>query len=370
MGQFPFFVAMAESSELTAIQKFACPACGAEAVWTPSKRALVCPYCGTESAAELKADGSLVMEQDLMTALQSLGPDQRGWEAKKKTVRCQSCQAISVFDPTRVAQRCDFCGSPSLLDVEDSGSPVKPMGLMPFQVAEGKVREDIRRWYGSHFWAPGNLGSKALTDRLHGIYLPFWTFDAQADCPWEAEAGYYYYVKGRDGKSERRTRWESASGRVEHFFDDMLVPASKGVHAKLLEEVSPFPTTAELKPYDPGYLSGWVVEQYQIDLEAAAKDSRGRMMNALESMCSAEVPGDTQRGLRIAPVFDHTTFKHVLLPVWLLTYQYGAKTFQVAVNGYTGKVAGEYPISWVKVMVAVVLGLLALAIILSLGEGN
>jgi Zn finger protein HypA/HybF involved in hydrogenase expression len=361
---------MAEPTELTAIQKFSCPACGAEAVWTPSKRALVCPYCGTESAAELKADGSLVMEQDLMSALQSLGPDQRGWQAAKKTVRCQSCQAVSVFDPTRVAQRCDFCGSPSLLDVEDSGSPVKPMGLMPFQVAEAKVREDIRRWYGSHFWAPGNLGNKAMTDRLHGIYLPYWTFDAKADCPWEAEAGYYYYVKGRDGKSERRTRWESASGRVEHFFDDLLVPASKGVHAKLLEEVSPFPTTAELKPYDAGYLSGWVVEQYQIDLAAAAKDSRGRMMNALEAMCSAQVPGDTQRGLQIAPVFDHTTFKHVLLPVWLLTYQYGAKTFQVAVNGHTGKVAGEYPISWVKVMVAVVLGLIALAVIISLGEGK
>ena len=134
--------------------------------------------------------------------------------------------------------------------------------------------------------------------------------------------------------------------------------------------MSPFPTTAELKPYDAGYLSGWVVEQYQIDLAAAAKDSRGRMMNALEAMCSAQVPGDTQRGLQIAPVFDHTTFKHVLLPVWLLTYQYGAKTFQVAVNGHTGKVAGEYPISWVKVMVAVVLGLIALAVIISLGEGK
>ncbi len=357
---------MAEPTELTAIQKFACPACGAEAVWTPSKRALVCPYCGTESPAELKADGGLVMEQDLMAALQALGPEQRGWAAEKKTVRCQSCQAVSVFDPTRVAQRCDFCGSPSLLAVEDSGSPVKPVGLLPFQVAEGKVREDIRRWYGSHFWAPGNLGSKAMTDRLHGIYLPFWTFDAHADCPWEAEAGYYYYVKGNDGKQERRVRWEYASGRVNHFFDDLLVPASKGVHGPLLEELGPFPTTAELKPYDPGYLSGWVVEQYQIDLAAAAEDSRQRMTNVLQRLCSSQVPGDTQRGLRVSPQFDHATFKHVLLPVWLLTYQYGAKTYQVAVNGHTGKVAGEYPISWIKVMVAVVLGLIALAIFFSL----
>ena len=360
---------MATPPELTALQKFSCPACGGEAVWTPAKKALVCPYCGTESPAELKADGSLVEEQDLVVALRGLREDQRGWAAVKKTVRCQSCQAVSVFDPQRQAQRCDFCGSSSLISVEDAGSPVKPGSLLPFQVAESKVREDIRRWYGSHFWAPGNLGSKAMTDRLHGIYLPFWTFDAQADCPWEAEAGHYYYVRGNDGKQERRVRWEWASGRVTHFFDDLLVPASKGVHAALLEDVGPFPTHTDLKPYDPGYLSGWVVEQYQIDLVAAAEASRQRMTEALRTMCSAQVPGDTQRNLRIAPQFSDNTFKHVLLPVWLLTYQYGRKTYQVAVNGHTGKVTGEYPISWVKVMIAVVLGLVALAIFFSLNDG-
>ena len=359
---------MAES-ELTALQKFACPACGAQAVWTPAKKALVCPYCGTESPAELRTDGQLIEENDLVQALRSIGPDQRGWDTQRKTVRCQSCQAISVFDPQRVAQNCDFCGAPALIAMDDVGSPVKPGSLLPFAVAATKVREDIRRWYGSHFWAPNNLGGKAMTDQLHGIYLPYWTFDAHADCPWEAEAGHYYYVRNSQGKQERRVRWEYASGRVNHFFDDLLVPASKGVHKNLLEQLTPFPTTTELKPYDPGYLSGWVVEQYQIDLVEAASESRDRMTNTLRQMCAAQVPGDTQRNLRIAPQFDSTTFKHVLLPVWLLTYQYRSKTYQVAVNGFTGKIAGEYPLSWVKVMIAVVLGLIALAIIFSL-QGN
>ena len=63
-------------SEVTALKKFTCPACAAEAVWTPSKNALVCPYCGTVSPAELKSDGSLVEESDLATALRSLPQDQ------------------------------------------------------------------------------------------------------------------------------------------------------------------------------------------------------------------------------------------------------------------------------------------------------
>ena len=48
----------------------------------------------------------------------------------------------------------------------------------------------------------------------------------------------------------------------------------------LLKAVEPFPTR-DLKPYDRGYVSGWVVEQYQIDLVGAAERSRAEMAEAL-----------------------------------------------------------------------------------------
>ncbi len=154
--------------------------------------------------------------------------DQRGWAAEKKTVRCQSCNAISVFDAARVAQRCDFCGSPSLIEVDDIKAPIRPSSLLPFKIADTKVRETIRQWYGSHWFAPNNLKGKALTDTLHGVYLPYWTFDAHVAAQWQAEAGYHYTVTDGKGRSEQRTRWESASGNIEHFFDDDLIPASHG----------------------------------------------------------------------------------------------------------------------------------------------
>lgn len=355
-------------SEVTAIKKYACPACGAEAVWTPSKKALVCPYCSTVSPAELKADGSLVEENDLVTALRAIPDDQRGWAAVRKTVKCQSCHAISVFDEKRVAQSCDFCGSPSILAVDDVSAPIRPGSVLPFKIAQGQVREDIRRWYGSHFWAPNALGQKALTDTLHGMYLPFWTFDAHAECPWEAEAGHDYTTTDSKGNTQTETRWEYASGHISRDFDDLLVPASKGVHAKLLNELQPFPTTTDLVPYDPGYLSGWVVEQYQIDLVQAAEDSRTRMHSHLSSDCAREVPGDRHRNLRIAPTYSAQTFKHVLLPVWLLTYTYGTKNYQVTVNGSTGKITGEYPLSWIKITIAILIGLIILAIFIGMQE--
>ena len=355
-------------SEVIAINKYLCPACGAQAVWTPAKKALICPYCSTESAAELQGDGTLVGESDLAEALRALPDEKRGWAAERKTVKCQSCQAISVFDEKRVAQACDFCGSPALMNMDDLQSPIRPGSQLPFQISESTVRETIRQWYGSHFWARSDVGDKALTDTLHGIYLPYWTFDAHVECPWEAEAGYHYYTTDDKGNREQHTRWEYASGHVSHFHDDLLVPASKGVHASLLAELEPFPTTTALLPYDPGYLTGWVVEQYQIDLIDAAQNSRDRMTEIVRQECSNQVPGDTQRGLRIAPTFSAQTFKHTLLPVWLLTYTYGSKNYQVAVNGATGKIAGEYPLSWVKITIAIILGLILLAILMQYSQ--
>ena len=117
-------------------------------------------------------------------------------------------------------------------------------------------------------------------------------------------------------------------------------------------------------PYDPGYLAGWTVERYQIDLVNAAGRSREIMEGKIEQLCAAAVPGDTQRNLDVQSTFSDQKFKHILVPVWLLTYTYGARVFQVLVNGYTGKMEGTYPKSPWKVLLAVTLVLLVVLLIL------
>lgn len=354
-------------SSATARQKFSCPACGAEAQWNPGKQALICPYCGTTSPAqvELTATGEeIITEHDLGSALRSIPDDKRGWQAQKTSVRCQSCQAISVFDPERVGQRCDFCGSSALVPYEEIKEAFRPESLLPMKLSEPQVREEIRRWYGSRFWAPNKLKRKAMTDQVRGLYIPYWTFDAQVHAEWTAESGDYYYETESytDANGRRQTqqvqkiRWYPSSGRLDHFFNDELVAASRGVNVDLLRKVEPFPTQ-ELTPYKAGFLSGWVVERYQIDLLAAAKKSREQMDTQLRSLCAAQVPGDTHRNLQVYPNYSGQTFKHILVPLWLLTYAYGRKIYQVVINGYTGDIAGKHPLSWVKIMIAVLLAL-------------
>src|SRR5205823_12340188 len=134
-----------------------------------------------------------------------------------------------------------------------------------------------------------------------------------ADAQWTAESGQYYTV--REGNRDvRNVRWSPASGALSHAFDDELVCASVGVDAHMLRKIEPFPTDT-LIPFDPGYLAGWTVERYQIDLVAAADRSRERMNAELQQLCGQRVGGDTYRNLVVNATFSNQTFKQILAPV-------------------------------------------------------
>ena len=364
--------------DVTALRKHPCPECGGDAEWNASKQALACPYCGTlvpwsEGEAPF---GATILEHDLeagLEALAGLGNAARGLGKTTRSVKCESCHAISLFDPDRAAQRCDFCGSPAIIPADDLPDLVTPESLLPAVIPSPQVRDLLREWYRSRWFAPNKLKTAALTDTVHGVYLPYWTFDAHADAAWTAESGYYYYVtmqvRGADGKMStkrvRKIRWESSAGALSHFFDDDLVPATVGVHMELLRKVEPFPTLKDLKAYDPAYVRGWTVERYQIDLRQAASTNMAQMQAELQKLCARQVPGDTHRNLRVNAQYQGRTFKHILVPVWLATYTYGRRSFQVLINGYTGKMAGEHPLSWVKITLAV-LAAIAVAILIAL----
>jgi hypothetical protein len=329
----------------------------------------VCPFCGTESPYQIDRDIGKVAERELSDGLRISAAADKDWQEQRRSVQCQSCKAIMTYDATRVGQNCEFCGSPALVAYDEIKSPIRPEGVLPFCIDRSRVRDDIRRWWRSKWLAPGRLAKAALVDTVKSLYIPYWTFDAHAHCPWDAEAGHYYYVnvEGRDSqgrsvvRQERRVRWEPASGVVDHTFDDELVPGTTGVSEDLLRQVEPFPTN-EIVPYDRAFLSGHVVEHYQVALTEAAGDSESQMRKALEQLAARQIPGDTYRNLVIHPEFSGRTFKHVLVPIWLLVYMFGSKPYQVVVNGYTGRIAGRYPYSPWKIAFLILLALIVFSL--------
>ena len=322
-------------AETVALSKFACPACGGEAIWNPAKQKLVCPFCGTESPAKLDAGGAIV-EHDLVAALRGIGDDARGWQAEKRQVKCQSCNAISVLDPSRQAQSCEFCGSAQLVPYEETKPRSAPRACCRSSCPKARRATRSARGTASCGSRLRRSRRRAMTDTVRGVYLPYWTFDARVDAEWTAEAGHYYYTTEtyREGGQTRtrqvqHVRWEPAAGRAAAFLRrrSRLRVRRRAPGAPARDRAVPDRRSSGRTT--PGYVAGWVVERYQIDLVAAAQRSRDAMDAKVQALCAQQVPGDTFRNLRVRTDYSGQTFKHILAPVWLLTYTYGARGLPV-----------------------------------------
>jgi hypothetical protein len=92
------------------------------------------------------------------------------------------------------------------------------------------------------------------------------------------------------------------------------------------------------------------------------------MDKKVEGLCIEQIPGDTHRNLQVASTYSAQTFKHILVPVWIVAYTYGPKSFQIVVNGYTGSIAGKYPLSWIKITILVLAIILAIIIIVAISH--
>jgi hypothetical protein len=51
--------------------------------------------------------------------------------------------------------------------------------------------------------------------------------------------------------------------------------------------------------------------------------------------------------------FSDESWRYILLPVYIAIYHYRGESFQVMVNGQTGKISGQRPADWLKVWLVV-----------------
>lgn len=356
---------MAEAAE------FRCEACGGRMVFDAARGCLACEFCGATRAIGEADTERTVVEYDLE---QGLAAHARGYGVEVRTVRCEQCGAVVSYGRTDTARRCDFCGSPQVLEQADRRAPIRPESVIPFSVDRAAATAKFSAWLGTLWFRPSSLKKLARLSQAAGMYVPYWAFDAAVRSEWTAQAGYYYYVTEtyttREGgrsvqrsRQVRRVRWEPAWGSRRDRYDDVLVCGSKGLPAALARNLEPF-ETSRLRPYDPSYLAGWQAEEYSIDLNAAWKNAVGIIEQSQRQRCAGDVPGDTHQHLHVVNRFSDEKFKHILLPIWIMAYQYRDRPYRLLVNGQTGEVTGEAPYSAIKIALLVIaIAVLALVIL-------
>jgi predicted RNA-binding Zn-ribbon protein involved in translation (DUF1610 family) len=332
---------------------FPCENCGADMTWDPSVDALSCEYCG--NVVEVPRGEGTIVERGLEEA----GKAARGFGVELRVAHCSNCGARVTFEESSTSELCVYCGDASVLPQEANRNALRPESLVPLDVGRDEVRQSFERWLKGLWFRPNQLKKTKRFDAV-GVYVPFWTFDCRVHSDWSAHAGYYYYVNQSyvvmvNGRPQTRTRrvrkirWVPAWGERDDVYDDHLVLASRGLPPDLMRKLGDFDTSG-LVPYRPEYLAGWRAEEYRLDLDGGWELGQQHVAEEQERRCAGDVPGDTYRALRVANRIWDVRWKHVLLPVWSLQYRFKKTTYTVLVHGQTGRVVGEAPLSWPKIL--------------------
>jgi predicted RNA-binding Zn-ribbon protein involved in translation (DUF1610 family) len=336
---------------------FPCGQCGADLEFHIGQQQLACPYCGAVKQIELPADVAIVENdyEEMLQRLQQL-KEQNATEQSAETgeheIRCESCGANVVFQGTLTSSTCPYCASPLQRDkVHDATNRIPVDAVLPFLVPRERVADNLRNWVKSLWFAPNDFKRDGANGKFNGCYYPYYTFDSLTYTRWSGQRGDHYWVTVQVGKQtqrQRRTRWTSCSGDFQKPFDDVLAMALNDDRSQLLRQLEPWPLV-KCQPYTPQVLAGLFSRTYDVPLEAGFVAAKARMDEAIVAEIRRRIGGDEQRVGSKQTSYRAVTFKHILLPVWLMAYRYKEKTFRVTMNAATGEVQGERPWSWVKI---------------------
>jgi LSD1 subclass zinc finger protein len=387
----------------SSVKAFPCKSCGAKLSFAPGSKTLKCPYCGDTN--DIPDSDDRIQELSLEEWLNKLEKESETFQQEQ--IKCKNCGGEQTLASNLYASACTFCGTP-LTSKSYAQRLIKPKSLVPFKITKVDAQNKWRAWIKGLWLAPSALKKYAQSDGgIKGIYVPYWTFDAQTYTRYAGQRGDHYTesYQTTNSKGERvtetrtRTEWSNVSGTVSFFHDDVLVSGSKSTYSgknqqgaveaqralgqatalmggalghALASQFSGSRTwnTRELVPYQEEYITGFQAEAYQVPLKTAFATGKQLIDGKVEQLVRADIGGDQQRISSLNTQYSHLTFKHILLPMWVSAYLYGGKTYRFVVNGQTGDVQGESPKSGWKIFFLVCGIVLALFVFFAVFGGK
>lgn len=340
-----------------------CPNCGAGMAYSPGVEALHCDHCSYHHKLPERAEE--IEELDFEKFARHGDIAEQVLAGAELEVRCGGCGAVTQMPANMKTDSCPFCGGHLKSSLESAKPALAPGGVLPFTITKPQAKGAFKKWVESRWFAPNAFKRLAELDALNGLYVPHWTYDAMTFTIFSGERGDYYYVTvgtGKNRRRERRIRWTPVGGRLDHWFDDVLVCASRSLPPELVRRLAPW-NLKQVRPYDGSFLAGFRTERYQISAVQGHAKAREIMESEIQQRVRRRIGGDTQRVHFTSTEYDGITFKLILLPVWVSAYQWRGKPKRVAINAQTGEVSGERPWSWIKIALASIAGTIAVALL-------
>lgn len=358
------------------VTNYQCPACTGPLNFDPQTGKLGCEFCGSsfelsyieelyapkeeaavEASAKAEANGG--EGWDASGISDDWGEDAKGM----KSYSCPSCMAELICDATTAATSCPYCGNPTVVPGQFSGS-LKPEYVIPFKLKKEDAVAALKKHYGKRFLLPKTFKDGNHIEKVQGVYVPFWLFDGEAEGD-----GVYDATRSRV-----YTQGDYEITETDHFvvrrsgdlaFEKIPVDASTKMPDEHMDSIEPF-DYSELKPFSTAYLPGFLADKYDVTMEQSQQRADERCSGTLENQLRKTVIGYHSVTTR------HTDCEilrgkvhYALLPVWLLNTKWNGKDFLFAMNGQTGKMVGDLPVDKKKYRL-VLFGLWALLSIIGL----
>ena len=358
---------MDQNTQQTELKK-ACRKCGAEMKYQPGTENISCDYCGHQETITLDENG--FEELELYPYLKEMGAQRHSEEVSM--LQCKNCGATQHIEENYKSLHCVYCSMPLVIEDQYQEEWILPGAVLPFQIDQKRSYQIFQSWVKRLWFAPNKLKKASLDPQFtKGLYLPYWTFDAQLRAQYSGQRGEYYYenkrVRNAQGKMVnqrvRKTRWYPASGEVSGFVDDTLVEASKQRKGRVPSKIARW-NLKLLQPFNSSFLRGFVTEKYTIPLKQGHLAAKGEAEDIARRWCRQDIGGDTQRISHMNMQLSEETFKHILLPVYISAYRYNGKEYNFFVNGENGQISGTRPYSFWKIFLTVLLGILIIGTII------
>lgn len=315
-----------------------CPSCSANISFNPKTQRWDCEYCGASYGIE----DFERYESEMQKKAKSTNADFSD-KVDMDEYQCQNCGAKIVTDQNTTATSCVYCGSTAIIKGRLQGK-FQPEKLIPFE----NIKEDaINTFYTfakKKWFAPKNFYDKTNIEKVQGVYIPFWLYDCDTNGKINASAqritswttGNYRYTK---------TDYFSVDRAGSMSFQRIPADGSTKFDDTIMDSIEPY-NYEHLTDFSPSYLSGFLAEKYDVGEEESfnrvydrAKTSTiQELKDSIVSYSSVQVTADNIQ-------VQKNKSEYVLLPVWLLNIKYKDKMYQFAMNGQSGKMVGNVPIS-------------------------
>lgn len=326
------------------VLSYKCPSCGADMVYNSEKEKMVCSSCGNEmEVAELEANTEL----DEFEKQEEFKEETKEWKEDVNVFKCSSCGAELITDKVTAATFCSFCGAPTIIPSRLDNT-AQPSRVIPFKITKKQAEEAFKKWCKNGLVTPAGFASADRISKISGVYVPFWIYD----CASRAD------ISANCTRIRTRREGDYEITDTEHYFvqrdigaDFLKVPAdaSEKMPDDLMDKLEPY-NYSEFQEFKIPYLSGYLAEKYSYNNSEIYDRVKARVDDYIESYTRAQIRGYSTVAVnnkRI--VVKKKKAEYVLLPVWMLNYNYNGKIYTFAMNGQTGKLVGKPPIDKKKV---------------------